>query len=205
MVVECKRILNSNRTFLVTGQSAENRSLCRVIQSQYIHYKASGEFLRRTGVADLQIMPRTYQSAYCVNVGENAGDGRELLERIAAGTLSATEAIARSREACVTGKAPIKNYFTAIVTTASLWVAAVDPSIISLVDGAVPEADIKPVEYIRFMKQLWSGDNHPVPANLGPTLQEHGKAKEHTIFVINAQYFLKFLSAFEPDGEDWSN
>jgi hypothetical protein len=203
-VVECKRVIGGKWAFLGERERKGMRRKCRVIQNKDISYD-SGQTRKTTEADEISVAPHSYQSGYCVNAGETAGSGRELLENTAANTLSATEAIARSREHSVTARQPTINYYTAIVTTAEIYAAFVDAGTISLTDGTVPEAHLEQVKYLRFVKQLWSGDNYP-SLNFGrSTLSDDGKAKEHTVLVITAEHFIEFLRDFEPDGEDWAD
>jgi hypothetical protein len=203
-VVECKRAIEGKWAFLVERERNGTRSKCRVIQNKDIS-NASGQTRKTTEAYEISVAPYSYQSEYCVNIGENAGSGRELLENTAANSLSATEAIARSREHSVNARQPTRNYYTAIVTTAELHAAFVDAGTISLTDGTVPVADLERVPYLRFVKQLWSGENYPTLNFDRSTLSDDARAKEHTILVIAAEHFIEFLRVFEPNGEDWAD
>jgi hypothetical protein len=204
LIVECKRSVGGKWAFLIDSSHSGLRSMCRIIQNQCHRDKLTpGKFHKTTVVSELQLSPRTVLSEYCINAGENSSNGRELLERVAADALSATEAIAKSVIGIVSPESPVRKYCTAIVTTAELYAALVEPERISTADGAVPEATIRPVPYLRFMKQLWSGQNYPSIQHDRRLLTASGDAKKHTVFIINAQNFIDFLRKFEPDGEDW--
>jgi Holliday junction resolvase-like predicted endonuclease len=205
IVVECKRALGGKWAFLVEKTRKQEKANCRVLQNRFIVHQSSGNTRSHTEVADIDLEPYTYQAEYCINVGDKASNGRELLENTAAATLSATEAIARSLESSVNPQRHTKHYIAAIVTTAELFAAFVDSSKTLLADGSIPDADIEPVRFIRFTKQLWSGENYPTPSHDRSVLGEVGRAKQHSVIVINAQHLVTFLKAFAPNNEDWSD
>jgi hypothetical protein len=129
-----------------------------------------------------------------VNAGESASKGRELLEHTAATALSATEAIAKGSEWRPAYIPSEIMFFTAIVTTATLTAVFTDTAAINLNDGQVQDPEVEEVPYLRFVKQLWSGDDYPMISSV--TSADRGDAKRHTVMIINAAHFIEFLQSF---------
>ena len=122
-----------------------------------------------------------------------------MLERVASDIVSATEALAlEEKDYQAQLKDPLRMYFSVIVTTAKLQVCSFEPGKVSFLDGKVAETDFTEVPYIRFRKQL---STRPISAQLNVVsgLHEFIRAKEHTVFVVNAQELPKFLANFEVD------
>jgi hypothetical protein len=124
-----------------------------------------------------------------------------MLERVAADLVYATEALAWEDKGLFQAREhkPLRMYFSVIVTTARLKVCVFDAEKISLSDGKLADASFDEVPFIRFRKQL---------STRVPKLEVSGwhtaharlvRGKEHTVFVVNADSLLDFLSQFSID------
>ena len=121
----------------------------------------------------------------------------------AAELVSSTEGLAlEDRLLYSKGFEVIRIFYNVIVTTALLKVCHIDPSSISLKDGTLADADFEDVPYIRFRKQL--NPVYEIPEN-NFSESDLVRAKENTVFVVNSQHLVKFLSEFEADSTSIQN
>jgi len=189
LVVECKRVRDSNWLFMRSDGTDTGRRHCKSWVSRY----KSGS-MKFFGWHDLATEPTTVEAMYCIQA-----DGKQLIERIAAEVISSTEALAwEEKDYHPELTDHVSFYFSAIVTTAELKVCCFSPELISLKDGAIPEADFKPVPWVRFRKQLSSRLKAFTPQDYSSG-NDPTKEKEHTVFVLNAEALKDFLSAFDID------
>jgi hypothetical protein len=144
--------------------------------------------LRRTRGAPLSI-----ESKFCVVPGDR--NDRIMLERIGSNVVSATEALAveESRQLISPGYC---NCFSVIVTTAALVACLIDPGSIDIANGTIEthKCVLKPVEFLRFTKQLSGGEHRPMSES--HSIRPH-RGREQTVFIVNSSGLKKFLSEFD--------
>jgi hypothetical protein len=118
-----------------------------------------------------------------------------MLERVGATLVSSTEALASEERVTLLGESfPYRVYFNVIITTAKLKVCSFDPSDISLKDGTVSKCSFSDVPFVRFQKQLSTRFPLPLTFDIGET-SGIAQAKENTVFVVNSEYLVEFISA----------
>jgi len=129
-------------------------------------------------------------------------------DRVAAELVVATEALEREERDYLDrrrGGSSRRLYFPAIVATAQLKVCSFDPQTISLADGMMPpEASFRPVDCVRFTKQLSTQQPDrplqiPMPRFYGQYGEEArtlAREKERTVFVVNAEKLDNYLREF---------
>lgn len=191
MLVECKRVLDSSWIFLKQKADGAERWHAKAWVTRY-----AGESLKHAGWVDLTLDPPTPECEFCVVPGQDP-KSKPMLERVAGELVSATEAYALEEQVHqVIRSDSFKMYFSVIVTTATLQVCTIDPEEVSLHDGKVAAAEFAEVPFVRFRKQL---STRPVPAraNANDSFYDFARAKEHTVFVVNAASLPQFLSEFE--------
>lgn len=195
LVIECKRVLETSWIFLQPGDRLVARRHIKAWVTRY----ATGKF-KWFDWRDLSGDPGSPESQYCVVPGQDPRS-KPMLERIAADVVEATEGVAWEEKGLQTHQHDaLRVYFSVIVTTAQLKVGVFDPDRISLADGTLPDAAFEEVSYVRFRKQL---------STRTPELVDTGwdakraliRAKERTVFVINAEALLGFLSEIEIDND----
>lgn len=197
LVVECKRVKDTSWIFLLEGLTKKNWS-----NTKSFIFKKDSENIKKFGWYDLSVSPYTYQSQYCVIPGTGS-NSQSLIERTAAELVSSTEGIALEDKLLYSREnQELRIYYNVIVTTAQLKVCHIDPSSISLKDGTLTDAEFEDVPYIRFRKQL-----NPIYEMPDAHFRELDliRAKENTVFVVNSQHLVKFLSEFEIDEDLQSN
>ena len=193
VLVECKRVLESSWVFLNANPSLTNRRHAKTWVTCYI-----SENLATYGWVDLTLEPSCPESQYCVVFGQDA-KSKPMIERIGADLVSATEALAQEEKPYLARiKDAIRMYFSVIVTTAQLKICSFDPKDISLADGKINKSSFQDVPFVRFRKQL--STRLPKP-NFSEGLGRLAYAKEHTIFVVNAEAISQFLSVIELDDD----
>ena len=148
LVIECKRVLDSDWIFL-TGTEPDKTFSSRLwVNNTADHGK------EHTGYFDVINYPACFTSEFCVVPGNSASD-RPMLERVAADVLSATEALALEEFPHLTArKFGFRCYGSLIVTTANLHLAELDPSKISIQSGTADSTNVRPVNWVRFRKQF---------------------------------------------------
>lgn len=194
MLIECKRVLDSSWIFLVDDPKEMDRRhvkswLTRSVDGRTTHF----------GPHELVLDPSTPQSQYCVVDGQDP-KVRPMLERIGSDVVSSVEGFATEETGFLTQETEsLRMYFGVIVTTAKLRVCEIDPKKVSLEDGKIEGASFTKFPYVRFRKQMashWDASN----AGAGDGYRGIARAKENTVFVVNAEALPQFLKHFEVDG-----
>lgn len=194
MLIECKRVLDSSWIFLVPNPKANPRRHAKAWVTRY----TQGRF-KHLDWADLSLDPDSPESEFCVIPGQDP-KSKPMLERIASDVVSATEALGlEEKDYQAQIKDALRMYFSVIVTTARLQICVFEPEKISLVDGKVANAQFTEVPFVRFRKQL-SIRPPSVPLNVANGFHHFVQAKEHTVFVVNAEALPDFLARFDLDG-----
>lgn len=193
MVVECKRVLETSWIFLNPTRTPTPRRHAKAWITRY----AAGHF-KHIGWADIALDPVSPEAEFCVVAGQDA-KSRPMLERIAAELVSATEALAiEERDYQAQLGDALRMYFGVIVTTATLRVCTFSPDQVSLADGKVTDAGYVEVPFVRFRKQLTTGPS-ALPLNVVDGVHSYARAKERTVFVVNAGALPNFLADFDVD------
>lgn len=193
MLVECKRVLDSSWIFLVPSQKSKPRRQAKAWLTRY-----ANDCFKHMWWADLSLDPDSLESEFCVVPGQDP-KSKPMLERVAGEVVSATEAIAiEEKDYHAQRKDSLRMYFSVIVTTAKLQVCTFEPEKVSLANGKLADAVFKEVPYVRFRKQLTTRPA-TIPLNVVDGFYNFVRAKEHTVFVVNAEALPNFLAAFEVD------
>jgi hypothetical protein len=193
LAVECKRRKDAQWIFLMPDPK----------QMQRRHVKAwvtwsGSDSPKYFGWRDVTADPRTPQSQFRIVRGEDS-KAKPMLEAIGSELVSATEAFAgEERPALYTSRENLRVYFSVIVTTAKLYTCEFDPASIPLSTGAIPNGRTTEVAAVRFRKQLAVRMSE---RDLAHHQRPHdvSLAKEHTVFVVNAERFIEFLNELEID------
>jgi hypothetical protein len=88
-------------------------------------------------------------------------------------------------------------YIAMIVTTASLKLCEYDPLKIDLASGALTDASVSDIDYIRFRKQLGAAPSSVLRNVRGGPSARISSAKESTVYVVNVnrlEHFLRYLN-----------
>ena len=193
LIVESKRVLDTSWIFLVE----DTRQLQRRHAKSWLLRYLNGKFTY-FGFKELTLEPTTPQSQYCVVDGQDP-KSKPMLERICADIVSSVEGFANEeKELHLRDREAFRMYFGVIVTTAKLKVCLFDPTRISISDGKIQDASFSEVPYLRFRKQLISHYKVPEHHAVGG-YPEISRAKESTVFIVNAEAFTQFLKEFEVD------
>ena len=198
LVVECKRVRGGDWVFLLPEKRTPD--VARKSRRVDVLWTAVSAHNDATGFDHMFFNPETAQCPFCVVRG--SGEGQQpMLERLAGHLLETMEAIADEqkrldleRRANLT-PAQFRVYAPVIVTNAQLHVCVFDPAKVNPTDGLLPsDAEFFPTPFVRFFKNLTTDIN----ASLQQDLKATNKAKNRTVFVVNApalQDFLKSLTS----------
>lgn len=191
LVIECKRVKDTEWVFLIPETNPNERSFFRSWIN--IHRNTKTE---KCGWYDFQAAPKSYNAKFCAIVGNNRGR-RTIIEKIASELIDSVEAVSRKEIdlACKSNIDFQRVYIPVIVTTAQLKVGFFDPKDISLIDGDLQTGTkFENIPYIRFRKTLSSKIN---AKSKEKTIDRIYKEAERTIYVVNAESFNDFISNFE--------
>lgn len=192
--VECKRPQDATWQFLLPARDDGPEARAKFWAS-YVSSKQASYF----GWMDLDLRPVSYQSSFCVVPGQDSRS-RPMLERVASQAVASTEALAEEEAAVLRAQDydQLRTYINVIATTAKLEVCRFDPSEVDLDTGRIAAVDCEEVQYLRFRKQLSPYTQTNDPKALASF---HGiaKAKEHTVFVVQANQLVEMLPQFHLD------
>jgi hypothetical protein len=191
MVVECKRVQNTNWIFLLPSEKQKRRKHARVWISR--SDRGNAKFF---GWTDITPDPWSPECTFCVVPGQDK-KSRPMLERIAAELIDATESLAYEDLHLFNNKNDfVRIYLNVIITTADLSLCSFDPADISIDDGMLDKADFEQVPFLRFRKSLSTKSVEEL--NLDEkTPHSLVKAKESTIFIVNSKHLKDFLNDIE--------
>jgi len=184
IVIECKRVVQSDWVFLIPKTHPNKRTHACVWDSSQ----------ERLDWWNWQVEPPSYESQFCAIRGQESGR-KAILERTASELIESIETLALQDKKIIESRSRRPNDLNlicipVIVTTAKLIVSVFEPESISLEDGTIPsDATFESVPSVRFRKSLDTKFPLPPP----PNLQEVHKKSERTVFVVNSEYFLDFI------------
>ena len=176
-MIECKKTESGTWTFLYDQRDKDQSDATVFVASN------TGVRLARASVSYLSI-----ESKFCVVPGDR--NDRLMLERIGSNVVSATEAIALE-ESRRLGSTEYRNCFSVIVTTAALVACLIDPGDIDIASGTIEagKCALKPVEFVRFTKQLSGGESPPKSPSYS---SKPHRGREQTVFVVNSADLIRF-------------
>lgn len=176
MVIECKRVTDSNWIFLVPEGSPETYRT-KVL---WTHTKGIRQI---SDWDDLKIYPPTLESNFCTIRGQGEKD-TPMLERISSTLLRSVEALA-DQELALTNESDISTtrlYYPVIITNATLHVCKFDSRDVDLDLGKLHTAEFENVRSIRFRKNLSSTYSKSEKTQ---KLFDVNRKNERTLLVMN--------------------
>ena len=195
LVLECKRVLDCDWIFPIDRREFKKTQNTR---AWVTNTEGHGKF--HFGHFDARTKPESVESMFCIVAGQDA-KSRPMLERVAAETIAATEAIAlEEQETLFARKNGFRMYASVIVTTSRLVLTYLDISQIDLSNGEAKQQHHEVLPWIRFRKQFSS--SYAIEPDHGDwDLKNLAKAKEKTVFVVNAEHLAEFLSQWDIDNK----
>ena len=202
LVIECKRIKADDArqlrwVFLLPDQEAELTTLASCFEVE--GWRRRDQTLEPEW-SDLQIwdnvhlVPASLQSEFCI-LQSDEQRRQPILESLAAEVLESIEGLAKEEVNIEKSQGPPNHahlfIFPAIVTNAEIAVCRFDPARIKINDGTLDagNVEISTVPFIRFRKSLATG----FPQGIFYYLEAANKARERTVFVVNAASLPEFL------------
>lgn len=193
LVIECKR-LNGTWTFLVPQENPreQNSAISLLVEHSEINRKWT----------EIRLRPSSLEASFCVPETSGQSDNRTL-EKIAGKLLLSLEYLeseetnifVQTRRSANIQAPHTMIYLPIIVTTAQLQAIQFSASNITKNDAKLiaDKSKIIPIEYIRFTKNL--ATTFQSPPNM-IHLTELNQAYDRTVFVVQAESFINFLSEF---------
>jgi len=188
LIVECKRI-SGNWYFLIPRNRAFPTDRAKILHAQFPPPTFEWH--------DFRISPESDQANFSVLATGGKKDSRTL-ETLAGQLLLSMEALAVQEMSFRNDSvsAPWRNrfYLPIIVTTAKLQKCTFNPLEIDPDDGSLRDADIQPLNLVRFRKPLAS--NQELAPSKNDDIPTLNAAAERTVLIVQASYFLEYLRRF---------
>jgi len=186
IVVECKRVRDSDWVFLIPSAATKTRA------AHVLWTKRFDESRQGAAWDGFNLDPGSLEAEFCVVRG-HADTQQPMLERVSSSLIRATEAVASEELAYKRniGIAGIRFYFPLVVTSAKLHVCRVQPSEIDLASGDLKSADFEEVPFLRFTKSMPSRFASSRPPS---EITEATSESRRTVLVANASRLLSFLT-----------
>lgn len=146
---------------------------------------------------NVRLTPASLQSEFCI-LHSDEQRNRPILEGLAREVLTSIEGLAEEEvnlERSSSNSHKRLFIFPAIVTNAEIVVCRFDPSKISLFDGTfeAENVEMNTVPFVRFRKSLAT----EFPQGNFYRLAQANKARERTVFVVNAESIQEFLTGWD--------
>lgn len=194
-VVECNQARDGSWVFVVPREGDGKRTGMRV------SWLSGKKFPQITsGCGNVDLLPFSYESAFCVTSGTGGRD-RTMLERLCATLLRSCDALATQEIKILSAMQQSYGgyYIPLIVTTAQLYACKLDPDTISLTDGNLGTSELETVPFIRFTK-AFSSSSVVTSAATPASLEELAEQEARTVIIVNAGAVIDFLTAVQqPD------
>ena len=191
LVIECKRVLESDWVFLDTSPTKSNSKETRLWATNTANHGQE-----HCGFFDARSLPESPESMFCVVAGQDA-KSRPMLERLAAETIASVEALALEEHPVIAKRQyGLRMYVPVIITTAKLHLSRFNPGNVNMATGEPADVAHEEIKWVRFRKQF-SSDVAVAPRNVEWDFSELARAKEKQIFVVNVLAFPEFLSQWK--------
>lgn len=146
---------------------------------------------------NVHLAPVSLQSEFCILQSDEQRK-QPILESLATEVLESIEGLAKEEVNIAKSQGLSSRtlfIFPAIVTNAEIAVCSFDPAQIKIHDGTldIGDVEISTVPFIRFRKSLATD----FPQGRFPHLEAANKARERTVFIVNAASLPEFL-------KDWN-
>ena len=204
MVIECKRIKADDARqlrwiFLHPDQDLTpiRRASCFEVEG-WMQGSESGNSWKDFRIwEDVNVVPASLQSEFCL-LPNDEQRRQSILESLAIDVLESIEGLAEEEISVEKSSGqPIHQrlfIFPAIVTNAEIAVCRFNSSLVNISDGTLDptNAEITSVPFIRFRKSLATG----FPQGVFGSLSRANRARERSVFVVNASSLAEFLTGW---------
>lgn len=205
LVVECKRVKADDKrqlrwVFLIPEKTPVPTSITSCFELEGRGRRSESGVISWNDLRiwdTVRFKPESYESGFCSLSGDDVGR-TPLLEKLAVELLDSVEGLAEE-EVRVNRSAEGTHLrlfvFPVVVTNAELFMCSFDPSLIELGDGtlSIDDVEMKSVPFIRFRKSL----NTSFPTGTFNDLGAANRARERTVFIVNASRIGEFLNNWE--------
>jgi hypothetical protein len=202
LVIECKRIKADDArqlrwVFLLPDKESQPTGLasCFEVEGRGRHGETGDHEWNDLRVWDnVRLTPASLQSEFCILTSDEQRR-QPILESLATEVLESIEGLAEEEVNIEksTGQPTHTRLFIfpAIVTNAEIAVCRFDPANITITDGTLDtsQVEISTVPFIRFRKSLATS----FPQGGFYYLEAANKARERTVFIVNAASLPEFL------------
>ena len=190
LVIECKRVLDSNWIFLIGENILLPKLRVRILYTNFI-----ANYKKEIFWEDYSTTFKINEANFCVVRGEKDKD-KPMLERQLGLLIESLESLAvEELKNTPTSKSPeIRNYVPLIITTARLQVCKFKPSDIDLNKGQIKSPEFEEVPFICFRKSIMTNYDYKTKSH---ELYDINKQKERSAFIVNSNKIKDFLKEFD--------
>jgi hypothetical protein len=199
LVIDCKQIKGDDSRqlqwlFLLPDPDSKQTKQTSCLEvAGPLPTKHSGEWLDIRIWENVQVLPASYQSDFCILSGDES-KRQPILESLCADLLESIDGLAEEEvniSKSQTGSTVRLFIFPAILTNAKLTVCQFISSDVKITDGTLDltTVTLNSVPFIRFRKSLVT----EFPKGNFRTLKDAHRAPERSIFIVNSEGLLEFL------------
>ena len=210
LVVECKRMKATDSrqlrwVFLIPDSDPKPTELASCLEVEALYdEQAQPPTSRDDRIWDnVFSRPPSLQSQFCV-LPNDEQRRQPILESLSVELLDSIEGLAEEEVHAARSRGRPYHQrlfiFPAIVTNAEIAVCRFNSSLVNIADGTIDpaNADISSVPFIRFRKSITTR----FPAGGFPDLHSANCARERTVFVVNGESIVEFLTGWEINPKD---
>ena len=205
MVIECKRVKADDArqlrwVFLLPDHELKPTEIATCLEVE----GRANTHIQPPPLTDIRLwdnvrsVPASLQSEFCV-LPNDEQRRQPILESLSVEVLESVEGLAQEEVSIVKSNGPpyiLRLFiFPVIVTNAEIAVCRFTAKMVNIEDGTLSasNAEISSVPFIRFRKSLATG----FPDRSVRDLQSASRARERTVFVVNAACISDFLSGWQ--------
>lgn len=198
LVIECKRVRAEDSRQLQWAFLIPANDKRPVSTASCLEIESDPGNNREIKIWDeVDVTPDSFESEICILPSDETRN-RPILEHLASQVLDSVEGLAQE-ELYIQRSHPdhvhLRRFiYPVIVTNASILVCQFKPDLIRIIDGTLDPAStlLTTVPFIRFRKCF----DAEFPAGQFRTLVDANLARARTVFVVNAESLVEFLSAW---------
>lgn len=199
IAIECKRMKSKDvrqlQWLFLCPNNPETTQKATCLQA--IGKNKEGDWTDYRVWEDVLVKPASLESEFCV-LPNDEQKKQPILESLAADVLESIEGLVEEEVHINKSQQEYARMrifaFPVIVTNAEIIACSFSPCDVNIKDGTIDlsSMDISKLPFIRFRKSL----DHSYPATVLYDLKSAQKARERTVFVVNASCILDFLSGW---------
>jgi hypothetical protein len=207
LVIECKRVKTGDSRqlqwiFLLPDEGGKptSQASCFEVGGGFKQLLGTTRWIEQRLWDNVRASPNSLESEFCI-LSTDDSKRQPILEALCAGVLESVEGLAQEEvriQQSQNSDRFLRFIFPVIVTNASLTVCQFNSSDVKITDGTLNVDAIKldRVPFIRFRKSLAT----QFPNGKFVALEDAHRARERSVYIVNAEGLLEFLKGWEVQG-----